>query len=166
MVYHFSNCAIRMAVYAALLGQSGVAAASRSSADEPTISVPSKCRFSKSSDVIPSLKDALGLADEVRRLGLDIADVGEPYRPFDVIDNSNRTLPNRKFVRAYRFDDRIIAWYIRGGFVTSWHIVEFKYQSDHQGNSPVLRATGKALSGRPCEATQALLNGVVSAQGW
>lgn len=162
----FSKSAIKIAVFIALLGQLVPAAIAQSVATEPVIPVSTECRFSKPSAMISSLKEMPEIASEFERLKLAIAGVGEPYRPFDLIDNSNRNLPNRKFVRAYKFDDLTIVWYIRGGFTTNWQIVEFKHQRGHQSDPLVLRATGKALSGWPCEATQALLNGVASAQGW
>lgn len=95
-----------------------------------------------------------------------IADVGEPYVPFDLVDSS-QNLPHRQFLRAYAFADRTIAWYYHGGsIVTHVHVVELRPQRDRRDEPLVLRITGRGLIGPPCEATEALLRGVSSASDW
>jgi hypothetical protein len=160
------TAATRFGIAALLLCQSTTIVVAQSVLTEPAISVPKACTFSQPAKVIKSLKEAPEIVAEFRRLRLVVADVDESYRPFDVIDETNRDLPSRKFIRAYQFNDRTIGWYIRGGFGTSWHIFEMRYQRDRKDDPPILRATGRALSGSPCDAAQALLDGVVSSQGW
>jgi hypothetical protein len=141
-------------------------ASSQTVATEPVVSVPAQCTLSQPAQQINSLREAPEIAAEFKRLELAVADVGERYRPFDVINKESENLPSRQFIRAYRFDDRMIGWYLRGGFVVSFHIFELRVPANASGSNPKLSITGKALSGNPCKATQALLDGVTSAQGW
>ena len=69
-------------------------------------------------------------------------------------------------MRAYVFSDRIIAWYFHGGFGTHIHAIELREQRDSVETQPVLHVTDRKLSGPPCAATQALLDGVVSLGDW
>ena len=130
-----------------------------------TAPVPATCELSQPARVVTSLRDLPAVAAEFRRQKLDMADVGERFRPFDVVDGS---LPPRQFVRAYLFSDRTIVWYYRGGFVTNFHIVELRVQRDNSTKDApfLLRLTGRALMGPPCAATEALLAGVDGRHGW
>ncbi|RSU59185.1 hypothetical protein DAH55_11200 [Sphingomonas koreensis] len=139
---------------------------SQSVATDPVVELPAQCSFSKPAQAKTSLRDAPDIADEFRRVGLVIADVGEPYVPFDVVDSA-KNLPHRQFLRAYAFADRTIAWYYHGGsIVTHVHVVELRPQRDRRDEPPVLRMTARGLIGPPCEATEALLSGVSSASDW
>ena len=106
------------------------------------------------------MKDIPEVAAEFARHGLVVADAEEPFIPGDVIDSD---LPRRQFQRAYVFDDRIIVWYYHGGFAAHIHAVEFRRMRDSRHTDLVFRLTPLQLIGPPCEATQALLDGVWSA---
>ena len=139
---------------------------SQSVATDPVVELPAQCRFSKPAQVKASLREAPDIASEFRRLNLTIADAGEPYVPFDLVDSA-KNLPHRQFLRAYAFADRTIAWYYHGGsIVTHVHVVELRPQRDRRDEPLVLRFTGRGLIGPPCEATEALLNGVSGASDW
>lgn len=135
-------------------------------ATEPPTPIPAECALSRPAQVMTSLKELPAVAAEFTRLGIAVADTGEPFVPFDVVDEASENLPHRQFVRAYVFSDRIIAWYFHGGFGTHIHAVELREQRDTGDTEPVLRVTGHNLSGPPCTATQALLDGVVSGGDW
>ncbi len=92
-----------------------------------------------------------------------MADTGEPFIPFDVVDSD---LPQRQFQRAYEFDDRVIVWYFHGGIGTHIHIVEMRQLQDTFESQPTLRLSSRRLYGPPCLATQALLDGVNSTDDW
>lgn len=129
--------------------------------------VPATCHFSQPARIATSLRELPDVAAEFRRQKLDVADVGQNFIPFDVEDKNSKGLPHRKFVRAYIFKDRTIVWYYRGGFVANFHVVELMVQRDTMENAPpLLRLTGRALSGPPCVATEAILAGVNGGQGW
>lgn len=149
------------------LGLGFQAADAQTVATRPSEPVPKSCALSQPARAVTSLRDLPDVAAEFRRLKLDVADVGERFVPFDVVDDSSRGLPHRQFVRAYVFKDKTVVWYYRGGFATSFHVVELAMQRDTMPNAqPTLRMTGRTLSGPPCAATQALLAGVNGGQGW
>lgn len=129
-------------------------------ATKPDALIPATCKFSRAARVVASMREQPSIAAEFRRLGIDLADVGEPFIPFDVVDKASKGLPRRQFVRAYVFDDRVIAWYYHGGVGTHFHAVELRHYRDTSERQPVLRITGAKLSGPPCVATQALLDGI------
>ncbi|WP_156340443.1 hypothetical protein [Sphingomonas sp. Leaf17] len=150
---------------ASLLANQAVVA--QSVATAPSIPVPKKCTLSQPARVVASLRDMPDVASEFRRIKLDIADIGEKYIPFDLQDELSRGLPHRQFVRAYVFKNRTIVWYLRGGFVTNFHVAELREQVGlKKGDPNVLRLTGRHLSGPPCAATEAVLAGVDGQQGW
>ena len=129
--------------------------------------VPARCKLSQPARVVRSLRDLPDVSAEFRRQKLAVADVGEKFIPFDVQDKDSEGLPHRQFVRAYVFKDRTIVWYYRGGIVTSFHIIELGMQRDTMRDAPLqLGLTGRALSGPPCAATEAILAGVDGQQGW
>ena len=145
----------------------GSPAAAQTEATRPDMDIPD-CRFDRPATVIVSLKDAPDIAAELARQGLVVADIGEPFVPYDVVDGS-KNLPHRQFVRAYAFADRTIAWYYHGGLGTHIHAFELRQQVDSEPGAPkepVLRMTGAQLSGPPCAATQALLDGVRGPNDW
>lgn len=145
----------------------GSPAAAQTEATRPDMAIPD-CRFDRPATVIVSLKDAPDIAAELARQGLVVADIGEPFVPYDVVDGS-KNLPHRQFVRAYAFADRTIAWYYHGGLGTHIHAFELRQQVDSEpgvSKEPVLRMTGAQLSGPPCAATQALLDGVRGPNDW
>lgn len=145
----------------------GTAANAQTEATRPDMTIPD-CTFSRTAHIIGSLKAAPDIAAELKRQGLAVADVGEPFVPYDVVDIS-KGLPHRQFLRAYRFADRTIAWYYHGGLGTHIHVFELRETVDpgETGDRrPVLRMTGARLSGPPCAATQALLNGVSGPGDW
>ena len=145
----------------------GTEAVAQTEATRPDMTI-SDCRFSRPAAIIASLKDAPEIAAEFERQGLVVADVGEPFVPYDVIDSS-KNLPRRQFLRAYAFADRTIGWYYHGGLGTHIHVFELRKQVASDSGSPkepVLRLTGATLSGPPCQATQALLDGVRSLNDW
>jgi hypothetical protein len=137
----------------------------QSVATNPVVELPVQCSLSKPARILTSLADAPDIAAEFKRQGLAVADAGESYVPFDVIDSS-KNLPRRQFLRAYVFADRTVAWYYHGGYATHVHVVELRPQNDRRGVEPVLRLTSRSLIGPPCQATQALLDGVSSASDW
>lgn len=145
----------------------GPPVSAQTEATRPDMSIP-ECHFSRPAAVIASLKDAPDIASEFKRLGLAVADVREPFIPYDVFDGS-KNLPHRQFLRAYTFVDRTIGWYYHGGLGTHIHVFELRKQIDFEpgaSREPVLRVTGASLSGPPCEATQALLDGVRGPNDW
>jgi hypothetical protein len=124
--------------------------------------LPADCDFAQPARLIESLKSVPAIAAEFRRNKIDVADVGEPFIPFDVVDEKSKGLPARQFLRAYEFKNRTIVWYYHGGFATHVDVVQFAMQpSSSAPNGTVLRLARPALSGPPCEATHALLAGVV-----
>lgn len=134
-------------------------------ATAPVVDIPQACAFSPQARTISSLRAAPEIAAEFKRLGVPIADVGEPYTPFDVVTDD--MLPKRQFLRAYAFKDRMILWYYHGGgMATHVHVAEFRAQRDRRDGPEVLRATGRSLTGPPCQATLALLSGVGKADEW
>jgi hypothetical protein len=149
------------------LGLSLQFASAQTVATSPGTPVPAKCQLSQPARIVTSLRELPDVANEFRRLKLDVADIGERFIPFDVEDASSKGLPHRQFVRAYVFKDKTIAWYYRGGFATSFHVVELTMQREATPDAPqVLRMTGRTLSGPPCAATEAILAGVNGGQGW
>jgi hypothetical protein len=128
------------------------------------VAVPPTCAFSENPIVYMSMRAAPMVAVEFQRQGVRIADAGEPYNASDVVGPDYP--PERQFVRAYQFGERWIIWYIRGGFGETLHIREMREFSDQSGGPMQLRMTHRALGGDPCRATQALLDGVVSAHGY
>jgi hypothetical protein len=152
---------------AAMAVVAGAPATAQTEATRPDMVVPD-CAFGEPARVIVSLKEVPDIASEFDRLGLAIADVGEPFVPYDVVDSS-KDLPPRQFLRAYAFKDRTIAWYYHGGFGTHVHVLELREMADGTPGAPsepVLRVTGAQLSGPPCRATQALLDGVRESGDW
>jgi hypothetical protein len=152
---------------AALAGFVSMSAAAQTEATRPDMAIPD-CSFSEPARIIASLKEAPDIAAELDRLGLAIADVGERFVPYDVVDSS-KNLPPRQFLRAYAFKDRTIAWYYHGGFGTHVHVFELRKTVDSApgaSSEPILRITGAQLSGPPCRATQALLDGVRESGDW
>lgn len=134
---------------------------------KPMANLPSACRFSQPARIVKALRDLPNAAAEFRRQRLDIADAGESFNPSDVVDEASRALPRRQFVRAYAFKDRTIVWYYRGGFAGQFHVVELRADRSTMPNAPpLLRLTGRTLSGPPCAATEAILAGVNGGQGW
>ncbi|MBU0825234.1 MAG: hypothetical protein KKA44_14720 [Alphaproteobacteria bacterium] len=145
----------------------GAAADAQTEATQPDMRIPD-CRFSRPATIIASLNDAPDIAAEFKRLGVVVADVGEPFVPYDVVDGS-KNLPNRQFLRAYAFADRTIGWYYHGGIGTHIHVFELRKQIASEAEAskePILRLTGATLSGPPCQATQALLDGVRGLKDW
>ncbi len=145
----------------------GPPVSAQTEATRPDMNMPD-CHFSRPATVITSLKEAPDIAAEFERQGLIVADVGEPFVPYDVVDSS-KNLPHRQFLRAYAFADRTIGWYYHGGLGTHIHVFELRKQvASESGASKeaVLRLTGAALSGPPCQATQALLDDVRSLNDW
>jgi hypothetical protein len=140
-------------------------ASAQTVATEPVVKLPAHCTFSKPAQLRGSLREAPEIAAEFKRHNLAIADVGEPYVPFDVIDSS-KELPHRQFLRAYVFADRTIVWYYHGGFAAHVHVSELRAQSDRRDAAPVQRFTRQRLIGPPCEATEALLRGVSGTDDW
>lgn len=133
---------------------------------EPPVRIPDTCAFSEPANIVNAMRDAPAIADEFRRQRIAIADRGEPYRAFDVVDRHNAHLPDRQFVRAYRFGHRWVIWYVRGGFGTAWHVREMEEYRETPDGPVQLRMTFRTLGGEPCRATQALLDGVVSPNGY
>lgn len=129
-------------------------------ATKPDARIPATCDFSRPARIVESMRELPAIAAEFKRLGIDMADVGEPFIPFDVVDKASRGLPHRQFLRAYVFGDRVIAWYHHGGFATHFHAVELRPVKDTSEREPVLRVTGAKLGGPLCAATQALLDGI------
>jgi hypothetical protein len=149
------------------LGFSHPVANAQTIASKPLGGVPAQCQLSEPARIVNSLRDLPEVAAEFRRQNLGIADVGESFNPSDVVDEKSRTLPPRQFVRAYAFKDRTIVWYFRGGFAARFHVVELRTGRDTMPNAPpLLRFTGRTLSGPPCAATDAILAGVDGGQGW
>jgi len=151
----------------AVLTCTGPPASAQTEATRPDISIPD-CRFSRAATIIASLKDAPEIAAEFERQGLVVADVGEPFVPYDVVDGS-KNLPHRQFLRAYAFADRTIGWYYHGGLGTHIHVFELRKQIASEAEAskePILRLTGATLSGPPCQTTQALLDGVRGLKDW
>ena len=134
-------------------------AVAQSVATKPDAPVPASCKFSQPARIVASMRQLPAIASEFERLGIAMADIGEPFVPFDVVDTS-KNLPERQFVRAYVFNDRVIVWYYHGGIGTHFHAVEFRNQRDTFEREPVLRVTGRKLGGPLCKATQAMLDGV------
>lgn len=132
----------------------------------PDAPVPATCTFSRPARVVTTMRDVPDVAAEFRRQKLAMADVGERFIPFDVEDSASKGLPHRQFVRAYIFDDRVIVWYYRGGFITNFRAIELRRLGDSDGSAPILRLTGAMLGGPLCLATQALLDGVNGQPGW
>lgn len=134
-------------------------------ATKPSGGVPSHCSFSQPAKEYSSLDELPEVAAEFRRQKLIMAKSGEP---FQIGDNITRPdLRTRQFIRAYVFKDSTIVWYYRRGFVTNFHIVQLRMlPNDRKGVSPALRLTGRALTGPPCAATEAILAGVDGQQGW
>jgi hypothetical protein len=137
-------------------------------ATKPDIALPASCGFSQPARMITSLKDAPTIAAAFKGAKLDMADAGEPYIPYDSEDEKSRGLPHRQFLRAYEFERRTVVWYYHGGFVTHVHVVELAKQLDDKGRvATVLGLRGNVnVSGPPCKATQALLDGVVGMDDW
>jgi len=133
-----------------------------------SLPVPATCNLPKPRRVVTSLRDLPDVLAEFRRQKIDMADVGGKFIPSDVEPKASEGLSHRQFVRAYVFSDRTVVWYYRGGYVSNFHIVELKMQpSDNLKGSPLkLRLTGRTLMGPPCAATEAILAGVDSNQGW
>ena len=152
--------------FACSLGFGLQAASAQTVATSISAPVPAKCHLSQPARAVTSLRELPDVAAEFRRQKLEVADVGEKFIPFDVVDGSSKGLPHRQFVRAYVFKDKTIVWYYRGGFGTSFHVVELKMQRDAMNAPFVLRLTGRTLSGPPCAATEAIVAGVVGGQGW
>lgn len=145
----------------------GPPASAQSEATRPDMHIPD-CRFSRPATIIASLEDAPDIAAEFERQGLVVADVGEPFVHYDVVDGS-KNLPHRQFLRAYAFADRTIGWYYHGGIGTHIHVFELRKQIASEAEAskePILRLTGATLSGPPCQATQALLDGVRGLNDW
>lgn len=145
----------------------GSPVSAQTEATRPDMDIPD-CRFDRPATIIASLKDAPDIAAEFARQGLVVADVGEPFVPYDVVDGSKK-LPHRQFLRAYAFNDRTIGWYYHGGLVTHIHVFELRMQVASEPEAPkkpLLRLTDAQLSGPPCAATQALLDGVRDPNDW
>jgi hypothetical protein len=114
-----------------------------------------------------SLRELPAVAAEFHRQKLNMADAGEKFIPFDQVDASSEGLPRRQFLRAYIFKDRTIVWYYRGGFATSFNVVELRERRDAlSGGSAALRLTPNMLAGPPCAATEAMLAGVTGQASW
>lgn len=140
-------------------------ASAQTAATEPVVALPAHCTFSQPAQLRASLREAPEIAAEFKRHKLAIADVGEPYVPFDVVDSS-KNLPHRQFLRAYVFADRTIVWYYHGGYASHVHVSELRAQSDRSDHAPVPRFTPRRLIGASCEATEALLRGVSGTDDW
>ena len=151
----------------AVLTCTGPPVSAQTEATRPDMRIPD-CRFSRPATIIASLEDAPDIAAEFERQGLVVADVGEPFVPYDVVDGS-KNLPHRQFLRAYAFADRTIGWYYHGGIGTHIHVFELRKQIASEAEAskePILRLTGATLSGPPCQATQALLDDVRGLNDW
>jgi hypothetical protein len=151
----------------AVLTCTGPPVSAQTEATRPDMRIPD-CRFSRPATIIASLEDAPDIAAEFERQGLVVADVGEPFVPYDVVDGS-KNLPHRQFLRAYAFADRPIGWYYHGGIGTHIHVFELRKQIASEAEAskePILRLTGATLSGPPCQATQALLDDVRGLNDW
>lgn len=148
---------------ACLLGCSCISApmAAQTVATKSPIVVPAECTFSEPAQIFTSLKSAPDILSEFERLRVHIADAGEPFIPFDVEDEASKGLPHRQFLRAYQFKDRTIAWYFHGGYARHIHAIELRKLRDSLESEPTLRITGNGLSGPPCKATQAPLDGIL-----
>ncbi|HEX7693489.1 MAG TPA: hypothetical protein VF409_03305 [Sphingomonas sp.] len=133
------------------------AAAGQEGATKPDIAIPGECRLSQPATVAGSLKDVPDVAAELKRQGIELADTGERFQLYDV---TVRGLPTRQFVRAYVFSDRTILWYFHGGQAAHLHVVELRLVRNPTEAAPLLRLTGNTLTGPPCLATQAMLDGV------
>jgi hypothetical protein len=143
----------------------GLPAMAQTVATTPDIALPEQCEFSKPAQLITSLSDLPEVAAEFDRLRIDIADSGEPFVPYDFEDEASRGLPHRQFLRAYVFTDQIVVWYYHGGFGTYVHVVDLrKVTSASEPNGSLMALAN--LTGPPCVATQALLNGVQDLSEW
>jgi hypothetical protein len=137
--------------------------AAQTRATHSPIPIPDQCSFTRPARMFNAMTDIPEVAAEFDRQGVAMADTGEPFIPFDVVDSD---LPQRQFQRAYQFDDRVIVWYFHGGIGTHIHIVEMRQLKDAHEHHSTLRLSGRRLYGPPCVATQALLDGVNSTDDW
>lgn len=165
---------MRSLFYAALAAAAAAIPAAHAQADpplldryqvtRPKVTLPEQCSFSQPAQRIDTLKALPAVAREFERQKLVVADVGEPFIPYDVSEGIH-PLPHRQFLRAYVFPTRTIVWYYHGGLATHLHMIELRMKQDTYEPQPVLHLTGTNLSGPPCQATQAILDGVMNFDG-
>lgn len=144
------------------LALSAQASTAHAAPAKPDVMHPANCELSQPARIVTSLRDLPEIRSEFQRQKLRLVDDRENSAGSSEANASH-------FVRAYIFSDKVVVWYEqRGGFVNIFHIVEMKKQGDSSAKfSPVLlRFTGNSLSGPPCAATEAILEGVHSIQGW
>jgi hypothetical protein len=150
-------------VGALLTAWSGALAGQPSEQPNFTARLP-ECAFAERPTLVFAMRDAPMIAHEFQRQRVAIADAGEAFNWTDVVGPP--AVPERQFARAYGFGERWIVWYWRGGFGVTLHIREMVEFTPVPGGPMALRMTPNALGGEPCQATQAILDGVRSAQGY
>jgi hypothetical protein len=106
------------------------------------------------------MREAPEIAAAFKSAGLDIADAGEPFIPFDFETAEERHLPHRQFVRAYVVGDRVIVWYFHGGRGPHFHVVQLFRLVTATKRRPFLSLLDGGLAGPLCRATQAMLDGI------
>jgi hypothetical protein len=102
-----------------------------------------------------------GLPEQIQKDILsdgDIADVGQPFEPYDYIIDPN--LPNRRMVMAGQSGVNWFVWIDHGGFSRHYDVIGYS-QIWEKDNTYSWYRTAE-LQGDPCIAINAILDGVTS----
>lgn len=120
------------------------------------------CIFAKPSKEIASLKGLpIQVKSEVMRFfsnGGGIADIDGEFNSTDYVED--RSVPGRRFIRAYLTEDVWFIWYEQGGFGRSANTLALTRKRDADGVATIYRATpGSGFSGDLCAGSKAFLLG-------